>query len=147
MAGLAPGVIVVALITRPPPPSVPALPSPIGAAPEQRSVEHHRAVRDVDGVAVTVRVTREAQDSSAVVAISGSGPLLRPELLVYWHPGNGPVNLASARLLGRLGGNAFRAQVPDALDLPATVLLYSLGHDTVLLREAVPVMEGGSDGR
>ncbi len=147
LALLAPVVLIVALRVRA------ARPSEVAPALTQEVRAGLGAVADLDGaplllpLKLAVRVSVDGPGGARLLELQPEEPLLEPDVLVYAvskasaRAGTTDTALpADARLLGALSGTLARRWT-----LPADAnewWLYSLGHQTVLAREALPAAGG-----
>ena len=137
-AVVVPVLYVVALAARPDEPVVARLPAALAEAAAGEAIDDFGELLADPAVVVRSR----SDGSSWWIELDPSGPIARPEVLVYWSRSSATAGRLpeDAYLIGSLAGDRARAfKLPEAaLGRAGTLVLYSLGHQETVASTRVP---------
>lgn len=100
-------------------------------------------------LSITTRLLADQhQPAKLAVELHPQEALAAPDILVYWRPRDveaSAASLAQAYLLGTLGGRQKRSwYLPEAArTTEGELILYSLGHQTILATAPLAIPQGG----
>ena len=133
------GLLFLALTNRPPSPISKALPDTLKASTFQASLGAGSLLDSEDFFADPPTAAQLAwSDSALVLELSPRDAIRQPHVLAYWRPEGAGDGVAAAHLLGQLldGGSQTFALPTGASG--GEIVLYSLAHQQVLTRAALP---------